>query len=85
MQETRKDLMVELEELMKILRVQGSGAPRQEFQGPARPDFQGPARLGGVVVLRQEDPLGLRQDDIVRGKSYQACKFSQVTKHQNVR
>ena len=30
-------------------------------------------------------PLGLRQDDILRSKSYQACKFSQVTKHQNVR
>jgi len=68
LQETRKDLMVELEELMKILRVQG--APRE---GP------------GMSREQQQQQLpGFRQEDFMRGKSYQACKFSQITKHQNV-
>jgi len=67
LQETRKDLMVELEELMKLLRSQGNTQP--------------PCQPGGTGGLAGGGP---RQDDILRGKSYQACKFSQVSKHENV-
>jgi len=92
LQETRKDLMIELEELMKILRVQGNpGNVRNEpaiayppmrhigqhAQQPHQQDLSVGGHLPGLAVAN-------RQDDLVRGKSFQACKFSQVTKHQNV-
>ena len=55
------------------------------FPGISRQDLPRTGLSDGKQAGGGGAGLGWMQEDPGRGKSYQACKFSQVTKHQNVR